>query len=72
MPQDKFAGPWKYVGPWDEVEVNGLGLVKQGQVVDVQDEDVAAGLNGQDTWERQKPAKKTAATADASTDSQEG
>lgn len=62
---------FKYVGPYEEVEVNHIGLVKQGETVDVQDEDVAAGLKGQEIWEPVR-AKKTAAKADDSTDSQEG
>ena len=51
---------FKYVGPYEEVEVPALGaFVKQGETVLVLDEDVAAGLVGQSTWEPVKTAKKT-------------
>lgn len=50
---------FKYVGPYEEVDVPALGaVVKQGETVDVSDEE-AAGLEGQSTWQRVKAAKKT-------------
>lgn len=69
---------FKYVGPYDEVEVNHIGLVKQGETVQVEDPEVSAGLEGQEVWEhvpdpeRSKAAKKAAATRAADDDSQEG
>jgi hypothetical protein len=51
---------FKYVGPYEEVEVPALGaFVKQGETVVVEDEDIAAGLEGQDVWQPVKTAKKT-------------
>jgi hypothetical protein len=59
---------FKYVGPYDEVAVPALNaVVAQGETVEVEDPDVADGLDGQDTWEhipdpeRSKAAKKAAA-----------
>lgn len=70
---------FKYVGPYDEVEVPAIGaVVKQGETVQVEDTDVSAGLEGQDVWEhipdpeRSKAAKKAAETRAANDDSQEG
>lgn len=58
---------FKYVGPYDEVDVPALGIVvSQGETVDVEDTDVSAGLDGQDSWEhipnrkRSRAAKKAA------------
>lgn len=69
---------YKYVGPYDEVDVPALGLVvAHGETVQVEDTEVSAGLDGQDSWEhipdpeRSKAAKKAAA-ARADDDSQEG
>jgi hypothetical protein len=59
------------------VDVPALGVVVEpGQTVDVEDPDIAAGLDGQEQWEhvpQSRAAKKTAAAqADDNTDSQEG
>jgi hypothetical protein len=67
--------PIKYIGPFDEVEVHGLGSVKRGEVVEAADElvgrsasgtpgedgyDPGAGLLAQpDNWQSVKPAAKT-------------
>jgi hypothetical protein len=65
---------FKYVGPYDEVEVNHIGLVKQGETVQVEDPEVSAGLEGQDVWEhvpdkqRSKAAKKAAETRAAASE----
>lgn len=60
---------FKYLGPFEEVEVNGVGVVKQGATVEVHDPEVSAGLEGQaDSWQhvpdkqRSEAAKKAAAT----------
>lgn len=70
---------FKYVGPYDEVEVPALGaVVAHGETVEVEDTDVSAGLDGQDVWEhvpdpeRSKAAKKAAETRATNDDSQEG
>lgn len=64
---------FKYVGPYDEVEVPALGVVvAHGETVEVDDTDIADGLEGQDTWKhipdpkRSRAAKK--ATAKKATD----
>jgi hypothetical protein len=69
---------FKYVGPYDEVEVPALAaFVKQGEVLQVDDPEIAAGFDGQEQWEhipdpeRSKAAKKAADTR-ANNDSQEG
>lgn len=68
---------FKYVGPFDEVDVAGR-TVGRGETAEFE-ADVAAGLDGQEAWEhvpdpqRSKAAKKAAATrADDTDDSQEG
>lgn len=72
---------FKYLGPFDEVEVPAVGaVVARGETVEVADPDVADGLAGQtDSWEhipdkqRSQAAKKAAAArADDSDDSREG
>lgn len=69
---------FKYVGPYEEVEVNHVGIVAQGETVQVEDPEVSAGLEGQDVWEhipdpeRSKAAKKAAESRAADNDSQEG
>jgi hypothetical protein len=53
---------FKYVGPYEEVDCPALNrTIKQGEVVEVEDEAIAAGLVGQDTWEpvRAKTVKST-------------
>jgi hypothetical protein len=70
---------FKYVGPYEEVEVPALGaVVAQGETVQVET-DLVDGFEGQEVWEhvpdpeRSKAAKKAAAArADDDTDSQEG
>lgn len=69
---------WKYVGPPDEADVPALNaVVSVGDVVEVEDPEVSAGLEGQDRWQhvpdpqRSKAAKK-AAEARSDDDSQEG
>lgn len=70
---------YKYVGPYDEVEVPALGaVVAQGATVEVHDTDLADGLDGQDSWEhvpdpqRSKAAKKAAESRASDDDGQEG
>ena len=69
---------WKYVGPFDAVDVAGLGTIERGHTVEVDDPEVSAGLKGQDSWEhipdpqRSKAAKKAAATRAADDNGQEG
>lgn len=70
---------FKFVGDHGPVDVPALGLegVTKGTVVEVEDLDVSAGLDGQGSWEhipdpvRSEAAKKAAETR-ASNDSQEG
>lgn len=51
---------FKYIGPHDVVEVDGVGTVTRGDVVDV-DGELAAGLEQQpDNWQPTKAAKKAA------------
>ena len=52
---------FKYLGPFDEVEIAATGqVVQRGHQVTIDDPEVAAGLDGQDTWEHvPKPTKKS-------------
>lgn len=72
MKQFKFADDGR--GPVD-IPALGLTEVSDGDLIEVENPDVSAGLEGQDIWEhipdpkRSKAAKKAAATrADDSTD----
>lgn len=50
---------FKYVGD-DEREVPSLGLiVKNGDVIDVADPDISAGLDGQAVWEPVRAKKES-------------
>lgn len=54
-----MARSFKYVGPYEEVEVPALGaFVKRGETVEVSDKDIAAGFDGQETWEPVKATTK--------------
>ena len=60
---------FKYVGPFDEVEIAATGqVVQRGHQVEIEDPDVSAGLDGQADWEpvvdkkRSQAAKKAAET----------
>jgi hypothetical protein len=65
---------FKYVGPFDEVEIPALGLtVQRNHQVQVDDVDVADSLDAQDDWQhipkpkrqpRKAAAKKTAAPSE--------
>lgn len=66
---------FKYVGPFEEVEIAATGqVVQRGHTVEIDDPDVSAGLDGQDTWEpvvdkkRSQAAKKAAETRAANDD----
>lgn len=57
---------FKYVGPHDAVDLDGVGVVKSGATVDIEDPGISAGLDGQADWEhipdpeRSRAAKKAA------------
>ena len=65
-----MAKNWKYLGPFDEVEVPAIGaVVKRGETVTVEDPEISEGLEAQsDSWQhvpdpkRSEAAKKAAAT----------
>lgn len=68
---------FKYIGPFDAVEIPGVGRVEHGEAVEF-DPERSEGLKGQsDAWEhvpdpkRQRAAKKAAATK-AESDNNEG
>lgn len=73
-----MAKNWKYLGPFDEVEVPAIGaVVKRGETVTVEDPEISEGFDSQtDSWQhipdkgRSEAAKKAAATR--TDDSQEG
>ncbi|HKY57540.1 MAG TPA: hypothetical protein VJL80_05840 [Aeromicrobium sp.] len=54
---------FKYVGPFDEVEVvrDGVlvGVVKQGHQIEIHDPEVSEGLDGQADWEPVTAVKKS-------------
>lgn len=53
---------FKYVGPYDEVEIPAIGaVVQRNHQVEIHDPEVSKGLDGQADWEPVKAAKKTAA-----------
>jgi hypothetical protein len=60
--------PYRYIGPHDELNVNGVGVVAQGKELEVPD-DLASEFDARDDFEAVKPAKKAASGRD---DSQEG
>ena len=42
---------FKYVGPHDAIDLEGVGRVEQGHSVDIEDAATSAGLDGQADWE---------------------
>lgn len=68
---------FKYVGPFDAVEIPGVGRIELGETYNF-DPERSEGLKGQDAWEhvpdpkRQKAAKKAAATRADNDDTEDG
>lgn len=57
---------WKYVGPFDEVEIAATGqVVGRGETVEVEDPEISKGLEGQETWEPVVDKKRSAAAKKA-------
>jgi hypothetical protein len=50
---------FKYVGPFDEVEIPAIGaVVKRGHLVVIDDPEISKGLDGQADWEPVTASKK--------------
>lgn len=57
---------FKYVGPFDEVEIAATGqVVERNHTVDIEDPEVSKGLDGQADWEPVVDKKRSAAAKKA-------
>lgn len=74
-----MAKNWKYLGPFDEVEVPALGAtVRRGETVTVDDPEISEGLDSQvDSWQhipdkQRSEAAKRAAGSRSDDDNEKG